>query len=228
VFTAPMSIPAAIVLDVNETLIDLTGLLPVFTEFGMGQPEFSLWFARTLREGFGLSAAGDYRTFAEVATAALLSLQPGRLTDADAALLLQGFKELKPHPDVPEGLAILASTGLPICTLSVGNPAVVESIFTSSGLSEFVSMHLSVDAVQRWKPAREPYEFACAQLDTSPHNTMMIAAHSWDLNGARLAGMQTAWISRLEKIRPAIYPPADIEGPDLITVARRLQEITTK
>jgi 2-haloacid dehalogenase len=203
-----------VLLDVNETLLDLRGLQPTFEAMGMSDA-LPLWFATTLRNGFALAAAGDYRPFSEVAVASLHSLNPR----ANADVLLAGFGELAPHPDVEEGLRALADAGIPAMTLTVGSAEIIARIFDRNGLGDLVTGHLSVDEVHRWKPAAAPYLSGCLALGLAPKEVTMVAAHSWDLHGARRAGLRTAWISRLEGTRPEIFDAADIEGPDLPSVA---------
>lgn len=210
-----------VLLDVNETLLDLAGLQPAFDRLGIPDGR-ALWFARTLRNGFALAAAGDYRSFADVARASLVSLDPIRLKPKDADLLLDFFASLPLHPDVEPGLRALADAGIPALTLTLGSAQTVAEIFDAHGLSDLVTGHLSVDEIGRWKPAPAPYLAGCLALGLAPADVTMIAAHSWDLHGARRAGLRTAWVSRLEHIRPDIFAPADIDGPDLITVVKRL------
>ncbi len=203
-----------VLLDVNETLLDLTGLQPAFESMGLPDA-LPLWFSQTLRNGFALAAAGDYRPFAEVAESTLHSINPR----ANAKTLMAAFAHLTPHPDVTDGLQVLADAGIPAMTLTVGSAENVARIFDRHGLGDLVSGHLSVDEVHRWKPAAAPYLSGCLALGLPTREVTMVAAHSWDLHGARRAGLRTAWISRLEGSRPEIFSAADIEGPDLPTVA---------
>lgn len=210
-----------VLLDVNETLLDLSGLQPAFDSLGLADAR-PLWFARTLRNGFALAAAGDCRTFAEVARATLVSLDPQRLTPDDADVVLDAFTRLPPHPDVEAGLRILADADIPAITLTVGDADTVSSIFDAHGLGDLVSGHLSAADFGRWKPAPAPYLAGCLALGLAPGDVTMVAAHSWDLHGAHRAGLRTAWISRLEQVRPDIFTAADIEGPDLVAVATQI------
>lgn len=210
-----------VLLDVNETLLDLSGLQPAFDSLGLpdGLP---LWFARTLRNGFALAASGDCRTFAEVAGATLVSLDPDRLKPRDADAILDAFARLQPTPDVGPGLRMLADAGIPAITLTVGDAQMVAEIFEAHGLGDLVAGHLSAADFGRWKPAPAPYLAGCLALGLPPGDVTMVAAHSWDLHGARRAGLRTAWITRLEKVRPDIFDPADIEGPDLTSVVTQM------
>lgn len=215
-----------VLLDVNETLLDLRGLQPAFDSLGLPNA-LSLWFARTLRDGFALAASGDCRPFADVARAALVSLDPQRLTPADADVILDAFARLQPHPDVEPGLRLLADAGVPAITLTVGSAETVAAIFDAHGMGDLVAGHLSAADFGRWKPAPAPYLAGCLALGLPPGDVTMVAAHAWDLHGAHRAGLRTAWIPRLESQVPAIYSPPDIEGPDLPAVAAQIVGLST-
>jgi 2-haloacid dehalogenase len=86
-------------LDVNETLFALSGLAPAFEAAGVPVERMPLWFARVLRDGFALAAAGGFAPFAEVACAAFLGLDPDRLITGDADTVHDHFHRLEPHPD---------------------------------------------------------------------------------------------------------------------------------
>ena len=210
-----------VLLDVNETLLDLSGLQPAFASIGLPDAQ-PLWFARTLRNGFALAAANDCRPFTDVARAALVSLDPMRLKPKDADAILDAFTRLQPHPDVEPGLRSLADAGIPAITLTVGDAETVARIFDAHGLGDLVTGHLSAADFGRWKPAPAPYLAGCLALGLPPGHVTMVAAHSWDLHGARRAGLRTAWITRLERVRPDIFDAADLEGPDLPSVAAQI------
>ena len=210
-----------VLLDVNETLLDLRGLQPVFDDLGIadGMPT---WFALTLRNGFALAASGDCRSFADVARDALISLAPSRLTARDGDVLLDAFGRLEPHPDVEPGLRALAEAGVPAMTLTVGSADVVAAIFERHGLGDLVAGHLSATDLGRWKPAPAPYLAGCLALGMQPREVTMVAAHSWDLHGAHRAGLRTAWIARDGRAPSTLFATPDISGTDLPSVAAQI------
>ena len=210
-----------VLLDVNETLLDLSGLQPAFDSLGIPDA-LPLWFARTLRNGFALAAANDCRPFADVARATLVSLDPKRLKPSDADAILDAFTRLQPHADVEPGLRLLADAGMPAITLTVGDAEAVARIFDMHGLGGLVAGHLSAADFGRWKPAPAPYLAGCLALGLPPGDVTMVAAHAWDLHGAHRAGLRTAWISRLEQVRSDIFASPDIHGPDLPSVAAQI------
>jgi len=205
---------AAVVLDVNETLFSLDGLNPVFEQTGLAGMR-DLWFTRTLRNGFALTCAGRYRSFPDVARAAFVSLDPERLTAKDADPLMDAFAQLRPHPEVPAALTALQESGVAAVTLSVGNAANVAALFDGAGMAGLIEQHLSCETVQRWKPAAQPYLHACEVLDRQPRSVWMVAAHAWDLTGAKAIGMKTAWLARLEGALDENFEVPDVQGSDL-------------
>ena len=59
--------PTLIVLDVNETLSDMSPLESAFEDVGAPRAAAPLWFATTLRDGFALGMAGHNAPFLELA-----------------------------------------------------------------------------------------------------------------------------------------------------------------
>jgi 2-haloacid dehalogenase len=213
---------AGVLLDVNETLFALNGLVPAFEAVGVAADRMPLWFARVLRDGFALAAAGDFATFADVARAALLGLDPSRLTIADADTVLAAFHGLQPHPDVAAGLADLTAAGIRVMTLTVGDVGLVRALFERAGLAGHVHAYLSADAVRRWKPAREAYEYGVAGIGLPADRVALIAAHSWDIHGAALAGLRTGFLTRIEAHPSPVFRAADVTGATLSEVVARL------
>lgn len=211
-----------VLLDVNETLFSLRKLEPAFADCGLDPALVSLWFMRVLRDGFALAAAGDFRRFSDIALDALLHLQPQRLAPDAAQRILAAFHTLEPHPDVAPGLQQLREAGIRTMTLTVGDTALAEELFCRAGLSPLVDGFLSAETVRRWKPAPEPYRYGVAQIGWPAANVALIAAHPWDIHGARRVGLQTGWIARLEMPPSGVFDAADVAGKDLPAVVARL------
>lgn len=216
----------AVAFDVNETLFPLEPLDERFAGAGLDPALRPLWFARTLRDGFALSAADDYRPFAEVAAAALRSVGGADLDDAAVEQVLGGFAELDPHPDVEPALRRLKDAGVRVVTLTVGSSQVTDRQLRRCGLADLVDETLDVSAVRRWKPAREPYLHAVERCGASTATTALVAAHAWDVNGASRAGLRTGWVSRLETTYPPVFEAADVVGDDLDEVVEALLTAT--
>jgi 2-haloacid dehalogenase len=213
---------SAVLLDVNETLFSLASLGDAFAQAGLDRGQVKLWFARVLRDGFAFATAGDFRRFGDVAQAALGGLQPEPLPPQAAARVMDAFHALAPHPDVPAGLEALSAAGLRLVTLTVGDTDLVRGLFARAGLARHIADYLSADVVRRWKPAPEPYEYALRTLALEPAAVALLAAHDWDIHGARRVGLRTGRVARI----PAspLFDEADVVGADLPAVAHGLLE----
>jgi 2-haloacid dehalogenase len=186
-----------------------------------------LWFASTLRDGIALTAAGAYADFRTVALGVLrgqlTQIEALRRDPGDAAEhIVAGLGELDVHPDVPEGLRRLADAGMRMATLTNGAAEVAEKLLERAGLSNLVERRLSVDEVRRWKPAPEPYRHAARELAVSPGACALVAVHPWDIDGAKRAGLQTAWLNRKRDLYPDFFEQPDATAETLGGLAEAL------
>jgi 2-haloacid dehalogenase len=85
---------------------------------------------------------------------------------------------------------------------------------------------LSAEMANAYKPAPEVYETAARLLGVQPAELMLVAAHPWDLAGARHAGLRTAFVDRPLEYGPGSParedPAADESVGDLHELAERL------
>ena len=70
---------------------------------------------------------------------------------------------------------------------------------------------MSIEDIQVYKPDLRAYRWALEKLGVKPEEALMVAAHGWDVAGAKAAGMQTAFVARPGK---ALYPLA--QAPDYV------------
>jgi 2-haloacid dehalogenase len=221
-----MTRPQLLIFDVNETLSDLTPMAQRFTDVGAPAALAKAWFASTLRDGFALSVVGENPDFAALARdSARTLLAPRSLSlDLDAAVdhVLAGFGELRPHPDVADGLAALAGLGIRMVTLSNGATAVAEKLLGDAGLRERFERLLSVADAPAWKPAAAAYRYALETCGVEAGDAMLVAVHPWDLDGAARAGLRTAWIDRAEAPYPGSFTSPEVHATDLVDLARQL------
>ena len=219
--------PSLVLFDVNETLSDLEPLRSRFEQVGAPGHLLEPWFASTLRDGFALTAAGAYADFRTVALGVLRGMLERvetlqREPDQAAEHVLAGFAELDVHPDVPEGVRKLADAGVQMATLTNGAAEIAAKLLERAGLAELVARRLSVDEVQRWKPAREPYLHAARELGMTPAECALVAVHPWDVDGAKRAGLQAGWLNRRSGRYPGFFQPPDATGKTLPALAEAL------
>ncbi|MGA8758635.1 MAG: hypothetical protein WB611_20390 [Stellaceae bacterium] len=104
-----------IVFDVNETLLDLQTMEPVFERIFGEQQAMRLWFANLIMYSAALTVAGCYVPFTDIGAAVMKMLADTRgikIGDADKRELTEKFSTMPPHPE-PGGTPQAARRGLP-------------------------------------------------------------------------------------------------------------------
>jgi 2-haloacid dehalogenase len=219
--------PRVIVFDVNETLLDLRALDPLFEQIFGAASLREQWFAQVLRSAMVATITDTYHDFSVIARDALeiTAMRHGIvLTDSQSTDILDRVRHLPPHPDVLDGLGRLRDAGLRLITLTNSPPAVLEAQMHNAGLSGYFERLLSVHPTQKFKPARAPYEHTARQLGVGVGDLRMVAAHDWDVAGAMRAGCAAAFVARPGMVLGPLQEKPDIIGPDLRAVAAQILE----
>jgi 2-haloacid dehalogenase len=219
--------PLVIAFDVIETLFPLEPIRRRLADAGQPGHVLDVWFARLLRDGFALAAAGGYRPFGEIAAGTLRTATGGALDDEQTRTVLAGFAELDPHPDVVPAVRLARESGVRIVTLTNGTARNTSALLRRAGIADDVERVLSVDDVRRWKPAAQVYQHAVNSTAVAADRVALVAAHAWDTHGAHRAGLTTGWVARLESDFPDVFDPPDVQGPDLVDVVGRLLALPT-
>ncbi len=193
----------AVVFDAMGTLFQLSPLRDRLRALGAPDLALEAWFGRLLHSTATVTLAGEYRPFAELAEAALTTtLVQLELDESRAAEVLDGFSGLPPYDDAEEALATAREAGLAVALLTNGGEANTRKLLAAAGLERYVDAAISVDEVRAYKPAPEPYRHAARRLGVEPHDVYLVAAHGWDVVGARNAGLEAVWVDRLERRWP--------------------------
>ena len=222
-----MTSPQVLVFDVNETLLDLSALRPSFADvFGSVEP-MGEWFARMLHGSLVANHTNRYRPFGLIGTEALLTLAQRRGVDLDpdrAVSIVLEMRRLPAHPDVPAALDRLRTAGFRLVTLTNGSADAVADQLSNAGLTAYFERAISVDEVRQFKPAPAVYLHASAMLGVDVDRALMVAAHDWDIIGARSIGMPGAYLARPGAVWGLPDHPPDLVGVDLAAVADQLVE----
>lgn len=225
-----MPTPSVLVFDVNETLVDIESLAPLFGEKFGDERVLREWFGQLVMYSMTATFTDNYVTFPELAQGVLRMLGDiyrVAITDDDLSRLKTGLLTMPAHPDAAEGLSALRDNGFRLVTLtnSPPNPNGPTAL-QSSGLDRFFEQQLSVDACGAFKPAPAVYRYACETLQVAPADCMMVAAHVWDTLGAQHVGFSSALITRPGNppLPVDVLPQPDIVVSDLRELAARLIE----
>jgi 2-haloacid dehalogenase len=119
------------------------------------------------------------------------------LDDDARAELVRAWHRLPAWPDAVAGLAELRRDYV-LAATSNGGFALLTNLVKAAGLP--FDCIISAELARHYKPDPEVYLTVASLLDVRPDEVLMVAAHNWDLAGARAAGLRTAFVERpLEK-----------------------------
>lgn len=217
-----------LVFDLNETLLDMSALEPAFGKIfdpNSASERRQQWFQQVLELFLTATVVGEYRSFDKLTEDALrmLMAKSGRdASDEHRATLKESLGAIPPYADVRPGLERLRDAGFTIATLTNSTDTAARALIERGGLTELFDRILSADAVGRYKPAAEAYEYAATELDVALADIQLVAAHSWDIAGAHAAGCRTAFIARAGKVMSPGAPTPDLQASDITRLAELL------
>jgi len=221
--------PQAIAFDVLDTLFDTAPLEQSLTSAGLPAGSREIWLARTLRNGFALAASGAFKSFDEVARATLAGLFADREIDEPEGQIdsiLGCLRALPAHSDVSPALSRVRAAGVPAVALSSGSTDATRELLGKAGVSTMVEGIVSIDDVQQWKPRPEVYWHVARLLGLPTSKVAVVAAHGWDVHGARRAGFTTGFVER-DEAKVDAFDAADVNGDDLVEVCEGLLALST-
>lgn len=223
-----MATPSVLVFDVNETLLDIESIAPLFGELFGDERMLREWFAQLVMYSMSITLAGNYVTFPVLGQGVLRMLgdiYQVNVTENDAERLKTALLTMPAHPDAADGLAALRDNGFRLVTLSNSPPNQDgPTALQHSGLAGFFEHQLSVDARGVFKPSPAVYRYACETLGVAPADCMMVAAHVWDIIGAQNVGFGGALITRRGNAPLPVdgLPQPNVVAKDLRGLAERL------
>jgi 2-haloacid dehalogenase len=217
--------PSVVAFDVVGTLFSLDPLDAALREAGLRDGAVGEWFGRFLRDAMALDAARTYVPFRPIAAGTLEVMLAEQGRDHAAGVVdrvLGTMGRLPAQPQAREAFEHLRQARIRIIALTNGSAETTTRLLQQAALEDFVERVISIDEVQRWKPCRDIYLHAAKVVTVVPSALCLVAAHAWDIQGARQAGLTTAWVSHKEKrFHPAMGAPA-LQGEGLEDVARQL------
>ncbi|MFC9999580.1 haloacid dehalogenase type II [Nocardia sp. NPDC127526] len=118
--------------------------------------------------------------------------------------MVRSWHRLPAWKDAADGLQRLRGK-YTVAALSNGGFALLTALIKAESLP--FDCILSAELARAYKPAAAAYLKATELLDVEASEALMVACHGWDIDGARTAGLRTAFLERpLEK---GPHTPAD-------------------
>lgn len=214
-----------IVFDVNETLLNLDAMRPIFERIFGDKNAMRLWFDDLILYSTALTVAGCYVPFTDIGAAVMKMLADTRglrIRDADRKELTEKFSTMPPHPEVPAALRKLRDAGFRLFTLTDNLLEVQTRQLEHGGIVDFFERRFSADGVKHHKPSRQAYAYVEKELGVPPSELYLVACHTWDTLGAVAAGWNAALIRRSGNDVLGVGPQPHIVGNDLNDVADQL------
>ncbi|WP_051325164.1 HAD family hydrolase [Candidatus Solirubrobacter pratensis] len=189
--------------DLNGTLVD-PGVLIEPRELALDALDHANVLAMITTLG-GRDA--PFRDLLEAALRRLLQ-RDGR-DPGEAAEALERLPRMPAFPEAQAALRALRDAGFRLAVLTQSAVESAEAVLAGAGLE--LDRVLSASP---FKPDPRAYEPA--------RGGWFVAAHWWDVAGAAGAGLETAWVSRDDRVYPRVVPQPRISAPDLLSAAEAI------
>jgi len=214
-----------LIFDVNETLLDMDPLKKAVNAL-LNEPQgFRIWFGMLLHYSTVSNTIADYQDFTKLAVATLQMTARSlhiKVTEHQVLETLSVNQSLQAYPDVIKGLKLLSENGFRLETLTNSPEMTLKKQIKNSQLTSYFERLLSVDAIEKYKPAKETYLWAAAELAVSPNEMLMVAAHGWDIAGASHAGLATCFVARKGQSMYPLAAAPDYWATDILDLAQQL------
>lgn len=222
-----MSPRPILVFDVNETLLDLDHLCPLFDDiFGDGAVMRD-WFAQLILYSQTLTITGLRSDFGTLAVAVLRMIGEIRgvaITEGHEDALRRTMGTLPAHPDAEAALVHLRDRGFRLVTLTNSPPSGGGTALDRSGLAQHFEASFSVQPTNRFKPAPQTYQLVAEALAVPLSYLCLVACHVWDTIGMQALGGKGALVTHgvnAALVLPGV-PQPDVTAPDLAGLAQAI------
>ena len=216
--------PKVVAFDAIGTMFPLDAMRPSLMAIGLPAAGLESWYATAVRDALAWTASGDFKPFATVMEGALdqvlgeQGLAPPR--SARLALMAQ-FKHLPARPDARDALLFVTQARMRSILLTNGSRRATWSLLQQAGLDRLVERVVSVEEIKLVKPRPEVYAHAARQCRVRLSRMALVAAHPWDVNGAKAAGCIAAYVSADRPFTRTMRAP-DVQASSLTEAVRAL------
>ncbi|MXY20706.1 MAG: haloacid dehalogenase type II [Dehalococcoidia bacterium] len=202
----PIESVTTLTFDIFGTVLDLTGSLEgptgeLLRELGSdltGAEFYPQWRARQRIEQFqdSLIMLGHSGYLETCRRALVYSLRANDIEFDPKRIhrFMDVWQDLDPYPDSVLGLQRL-ERNYRLVALSNGEPDYLRHLASNQIKFDFDAV-ISVEEGGAFKPHPAVYRSAARILNASPPEIMMVAAHSFDIMGARACGFRGAYVNR--------------------------------
>lgn len=163
------------------------------------EPISKLWRSRSLMYTMVGNFIEFYQPFYEMNRDALqyaLDAHGVEMSTEERDDILSTYHELSVFEDVRDGIGRLREGGYDVYVVSNGNPEMLHSMVTHADIEDLIVDTISAHEISTFKPAPAIYRHGAARTGTPIDRIVHVAGPSFDVLGAKHAGMQGAWLNR--------------------------------
>ena len=222
--------PSVLIFDVNETLLDIESMKPLFHRVFGHADALREWFGQLVMYSMTLTLSGLYKDYISLGQGVFEMLgviHKVEVKPADVEELRKSMSTMPAHADVKRGLMELKDAGFRMVTLTNSPPHKgANTPQANAGLADFFERQFSVEAARAYKPAQILYHMVAQELDVPPAACCMIATHVWDTIGAqRRARCRPGHPVRQRAAPLCGLPQPNVVASDLPTLATKMIEL---
>ncbi len=202
-----------ILFDINETVLDLSSLRPIFKAAFDDEGVTTTWFSMLLHSSTVCALTGvntDFASLAEVILNTVAARLNVRLSDTTKDEILGEFARLPSHADIKPALGRLRSAGFRTVAFTNSSLNLVTKQIQHAGLADDFDDIVSVEKTGTFKPDATAYLYVAERMRRPIGELRLVATHDWDTHGALAAGMQAAYIDRSGEPYHPLYHKPDI------------------
>lgn len=193
--------PKVIFFDVNETILDLDSMRESVGKALGGRTELlPYWFSKMLHYSLVSTDINNYQDFGKIGVSSLMMVANEnniKLTQEQAKkAIVTPLLKLPPHADVIPNLIKLKKAGFKLVTLTNSSNFGVKSQLTNAKMIQLFEERLSIEDIKIYKPNVKSYEWALKKMNIEAKDAVLVAAHGWDVAGAKAAGMKAIFVAR--------------------------------
>lgn len=176
-----------------------------------------------IAQAMAATLAGAFPAFPDLLRAGLeRRLELAGRDPASAADAVGRTAAMRPYGEVPQALDVLRDAGFDLAVVTNSATASAEGTLSRAGIRERFATVLGVDAVGAYKPDARVYRELVRRLEVPAGDVWLVAAHFWDVLGAKELGLHTGWVARKERLLLAPLGAPDVRGDDVLQVAEAI------
>jgi 2-haloacid dehalogenase len=160
-----------------------------------------MWQSKQLQYAWMSTLTAKFQPFSDLSIRALnyvAKINGISLTQEHIKTISEQQQKMEPFPDVKRGLEKIQALGsaAKLVILTNGSKQQTEKLLANAKLRNYFEEIISVESVQRYKPAPAPYLKAAEILNIPIGQIMLVSSNLWDIAGAQAADMKTCWVNR--------------------------------